>query len=211
MKKIILAVLILSAVAYSQETPPPGFHTHDGFYLSMGIGPGFGDIKNEATNYSYRTAEYSGIGGQFDFRIGGTIADNLILSFDAGGRSILSPELAIDGTTLGTAEDITITDVIMGVGLTYYFMPSNIFISGTIGWGSFTVQVMDYYHSGSTKPGLGLQFKFGKEWWVSTDWGLGIAGGIAYAAADDKTILFSSYHGKFSTTRLFLLFNATYN
>lgn len=211
MKKIILLLMVFSAFAYSQETPPPGFHTHDGFYLSMSIGPGFGDIKWEATNFTFRNVEYSGTGGQFEFKIGGVISNNLILSFDVIARSILNPEMTEDGILIGTANDISITDVIIGAGLTYYFMPSNIFMSGTIGIGSFSIQNQSMGVSGSTKRGLGIEFKFGKEWWVSADWGLGIAAGIASVSADDKTIPFSNYSGKLSTTRFFVLFNTTFN
>ncbi len=214
MKKILLLTIIAAASAYAQVPAPlpQGFHTHDGFYLSMSIGPAFGDITLDAQNTSYNTMTFKGIGGQFDFRIGGVIADNLILSFDMGGRNIMSPEVEIDGVNQGTLVNMSITDVIYGVGLTYYFMPSNFFISGTLGIGSFSLNnINGNYSTSSTRPGTGLQFKAGKEWWVSSDWGLGIAGGIGYVAADEKTLMYSSYRGRLSTTRFFLLFSATYN
>jgi len=209
MKKIIFLLMILSGTVYAQESMPPGFHTHDGFYLSMNIGPGFGKINWEATNFTFKKAEYGGTGGQFEFRIGGVVAENLILSFDLLGRSILNPDMTADGHPATTASDLSVSDIIMGPGLTYYFMPSNIFVSGSVGLGSFSIKFENSGTTGNTKQGLGLQLKAGKEWWVSTDWALGISAGIAYVSADDKPV--SNYTGKFSTTRIFVLFNTTFN
>jgi hypothetical protein len=209
MKQFILLLMILSATVYAQESVPPGFHTHDGFYLSMNIGPGFGKINWEATNYSFKKAEYSGIGGQFEFRIGGVVAENLILSLDLMGRSILNPEITVDGHPANSSLNLSVSDIIIGPGLTYYFMPSNIFLSASSGLGSFSFKYGDSGTTGTTKEGLGIQFKMGKEWWISTDWAFGISAGIAYVSADDKPV--SDYTGKFSTTRLFVLFNTTFN
>ena len=209
MKKIIFLLMMLSVTVYAQESEPPGFHTHDGFYLSMNIGPGFGKINWEATNFSFKKAEFGGTGGQFEFRIGGVVAENFILSFDLLGRSILNPDMTQDGRATATINNLSVSDVIIGGGLTYYFMPANIFVSGSAGLGSFSIKFENSGSTGSTKQGLGFQFKAGKEWWISTEWALGISAGIAYVSADDKPV--SNYTGKFSTTRFFVLFNTTFN
>jgi hypothetical protein len=209
MKKTIFLVIALCMAAHAQETVIPGFHTHDGFYMSMNIGPGFGKIIWEATNINFKKSEFSGIGGQFEFRIGGAIAENMILSFDLLGRSILNPDLTVDGRSATIVGDVSVSDIILGPGLTYYFMPSNIFLSASAGLGSFSLRYGTTGSSGSTKQGFGVQLKVGKEWWVSTDWALGISAGVAYVSADDKPV--SNYTGKLSTTRLFVLFNTTFN
>jgi hypothetical protein len=209
MKNFMFLLLILSIPVFAQESEQPGFHTHDGFYLSMNIGPGFGTINWEATNFSFKKMELGGIGGQFEFKIGGVVAEDFILSFDLIGRSILNPDVTVDGQSGTTSSDFSVSDIILGPGLTYYFMPSNIFVSGTVGLGSFSFRYGNSGLTGSTKQGLGLQLKAGKEWWVSMNWALGISGGIAYVSADDKPL--SNYRGKFSTTRFFVLFNTTFN
>jgi hypothetical protein len=60
------------------------------------------------------------------------------------------------------------------VGASYYFMPENIYLS------------MSFKYSGggisksSVDNGYGLQVSLGKEWWVSKNWGLGLALNISY-------------------------------
>jgi hypothetical protein len=88
-------------------------------------------------------------------------------------------------------------------------MPDNYFINATVGLGKFTMQ---YNNTQSTsESGFGFQIKGGKEWWVSDNWALGVAGGLAYLSANDQTVSGSNYSGKLSTTKIFVVFNTTFN
>ena len=191
---------------------PKGFHMHDGFYLSLNGGPAFGSIKMNATNTSFNTMEFSGTGFQFDFKIGGVISEvaNLILSFDIISRAISSPSLTINGNSASTTSSITASDAMYGIGITKYFMPENIFISATLGVGKFglTINGTDY----GSKTGLALQIKGGKEWWVSDNWGLGVAAGLGNMSADDQAVSSNpNYSATLSTTKFFVVFNTTFN
>ena len=209
MKYILIFLLFISSIGFAQ-TPqeqiiPKGFHQHDGFYLSLTGGPAFG------TNASFKKIEMSGAGFQFDFKIGGVISEenNLILSFDVISRAISGPTMTVDGASASTNTDVTAGDVLYGIGITKYFMPDNYFINATVGLGKFTMQ---YNNTQSTsESGFGFQIKGGKEWWVSDNWALGVAGGLAYLSANDQTVSGSNYSGKLSTTKIFVVFNTTFN
>jgi hypothetical protein len=191
---------------------PKGFHLHDGFYMSLNGGLAFGTITLEATNAGFNKMEFDGGGFQIDFKFGGVISeeDNLILSFDIISRAISSPSLTVNGSSVSTTSSVTAGDVMYGVGITKYFMPENIFINATVGITRFSLTINNT--NSSSQSGFGFQLKGGKEWWVSDNWGLGVAAGLGYSSADDQTESSNpSYSGKLSTTKFFLVFNTTFN
>jgi hypothetical protein len=216
MKAFTILLLIISSIGFAQEPAmtetPKGSQTHDGFYLSLTGGPAFGDIVLEASNVSFKKMEFSGSGFQFDFKIGGVVSEesNLILSFDMISRAISGPSLTVDGVTATTTGDVIASDALYGVGLTKYFMPSNIFISATFGVGVFQLEFNNT--KANSETGFAFQLKAGKEWWVSDNWGLGVAAGVASISADDKTdASMPNYSGQLSTTKFFVVFNTTFN
>lgn len=122
---------------------------------------------------------------------------------------MVGPTVTLDNGQSGTAPNsVTITESMFGAGLTYYFMPQNIFISGSLGSGNFTVNNTDNNTKSSTKYGFSFQLKAGKEWWVGKNWGLGL--GLAYG----KTALTNDADGlseKLNSSRFSIVFNATFN
>ena len=194
------------------QNAPRGFHMHDGFYLSLTGGPAFGPITLNATGVSFKKQEYSGAGFQFEFKIGGVVSEeaNLILSFDLISQTISGPTISQDGVSATTTSDISAGDVIYGVGLTKYFMPSNIFVSATAGIGYFAIGTTSA--QAKSQNGFGFQIKGGKEWWVSDNWALGVAVGFASISADDqKEPSYPSYSATLSATKFFVVFNTTFN
>jgi hypothetical protein len=92
-----------------------------------------------------------------------------------------------------------------GAGLTYFFMPVNMYLSGTVGAGSLSFSGTDL-DGLETDSGLALNFVLGKEWWVSNRWGLGLAGAFDYHSAPDKNV-----SEDWTGTSFSLLFSATFN
>jgi len=193
MRTALLLLLVLgTALAMSQETAPaPGFHEHDGFFLSLGLGPQTANYDDKVSGnlpFSGSTLTFSGWGGLFDVRIGGTVGTNLILSGDLIGRTLSEPKLEVSSGGSGTLQDVTFTETLIGAGLTYYFMPENIFLSGTLGFSQISLE----YNSGSarvsgtTDAGFGLNVKVGKEWWVGADWAIGIAGSAGWMSLSNE-------------------------
>ena len=219
--KLLPALLALPVALLAQPdyTPAPvsldpGYHRHDGFFLSMNLGAALGGTRLEASGSDAQFSEgiYRGGGTLLDFKIGGALRENLILSADLIGRVMTGPEVEIDGEVLGDAsDDLALTDNTFGMGVTYYFMPHNVFVSGTVGIAQFTVENEAADTKGESKTGLGVHLKVGKEWWVGKNWGLGVSGGYGFLKAADKAPAGADYKGELTSQQFYVLFNTTFN
>jgi len=94
----------------------------------------------------------------------------------------------------------------MGAGMTYHIMPTNLFVSASGGIGVLAFED-DYGDSKGTRAGLMLTGMIGKEWWVGTDWGLGVAGQVQYLRVRD----YVPDHARMNALAFSLLFSATFN
>jgi hypothetical protein len=206
-KKIIALFIIVSSLGFAQDS-----ESHKGFYFSLTGGLAFGPITLNATNSTFSTLEANGAGFQYDVKIGAVVSEdeNLILSLDAIGRAISAPSWTLDDTAVYSTSSVSASDAMYGIGITKYFMPSNMFVSGTFGLGKFQI---NYANSKVTShSGFAFQLKGGKEWWVSDDWEFGISVGFAHIAADDQSDPANpGYSGKLSSIKAFLGFSVTYN
>lgn len=219
MKNVILALCLTSALpALVTAQGADGARRHDGFFLS--ISPGVAGGSSEADlgggAGSWDNITYSGPGGILDFKIGGAVAENFILSFDVIGRNVPGPDLETVGGTTELDEDVILSDGTLGLGLTYYVMPANIFFSGTVGVGRFVLtnptEDADDDETVETNAGLSLHAKIGKEWWVSDNWGLGVAAGYGFLGAErNENDSDSDFNGDYSSHKFYVLFNTTFN
>jgi hypothetical protein len=179
---------------------------HTGFYLSMGLGPAFGTITSDM---GHELIDMSGTGVKFDFKIGGAVKENLILHGTMISTMLSGPSVKSSyGGTGKAGDNISITEnMLIGGGLTYYIMPSNLFLSGSLGLGNYSITDTDNSSvNGTTNSGFSMQLKVGKEWWVSRRWGLGIA--LTYG----KTFVDNTAgNEKLNSNRFGILFNATLN
>src|SRR5689334_9075082 len=122
---VIATVLFSVCVLCAQEK------THTGFYLSMALGPAFGDIN--AKDNMGQALSISGTGTGFDIQIGGVVQENLILHGNILIKSITGP--TVNGIKM--SEKYSVGESVLGVGLTYY-LPTNFFLTGNIGSGNFS-------------------------------------------------------------------------
>ena len=212
MKKLTILVFILVFIStcYAQvndKAQEIGYHRHKGFYLSMSAGPNFPSITSEVIgDYNLK---FTGIGAQFDLKIGGAIKENLILHATLLSNTMSGPKTtSADGSSQKTSNNITLGEAMLGGGITYYFMPSNIFLSGSLGIGNFTVIDDDSETNVSTDRGFSMQLKAGKEWWVSKKWGLGVS--LTYGKTN-LTNKPSSGDELLRSNNFGILFNATLN
>ena len=158
-------------------------HTHDGFFLNLALGFGYQGFTYDA-NKAIFDMEANGMSSEFDIKLGGCIAPNTLLH----------------ATILGVAN--------VGIGVTYY-LPQNVFFSGSIGLAAFNLQDntdSDNEITGQTDSGLGVQLAVGKEWWVSDNWGLGVSAAFTYGAAEDKDDM-----GDANAFGVNVMFSATFN
>lgn len=198
---IITSILLLTTISYGQEM---GFHAHDGFYMRFLAGPSYTSSQFDGADNSM---EIKGLSGTFRVQIGSTIANNLILYGELGGASIQNPDIEIGGNPYNTEDTkASITDI--GAGITYYFMPSNFYITGTVLASQYTVEYTggNVKQKGESDRGFGIFIGAGKEWWVSKDWALGLAGFMAYSNVPDK----GNSDVTIGSTTFGVLFSATY-
>jgi hypothetical protein len=176
---------------------------HDGFYMRLHAGFGYLDTSESMSGVKY---SYSGGGATIGAAFGGTIAPNLILYGEFLGTSVAGASVTVGGLDYGEV-DMTLYGI--GPGIAYYFMPINLYLSGTL---TFTrISFTDSYTAedlSDTDIGIGLSLMVGKEWWVARDWGLGLAGQIHIASMRDN---YYGYNPRMRAAAISLLFSATYN
>jgi len=170
--------LLLSFVmqAYSQNNQITNQHNgrrHRGFFLSYSPGVNITNVK--ATD-NYGSSIFKGIGLGNDFKIGGALKENLILHATLLGHGVYEPKIydVNSGQNATRAKDIDFSELLIGVGITYY-TPKNFLFSTSIGLGGFSLTNYSTDEDGSSDSGFGFHLKAGKEWWVSRNLGLGLA------------------------------------
>jgi len=168
--------------------PPPGygqpyreatFHRHLGFFLQMDLG-----IAGQKATWSDSvdgSQKLSGGGGAFSIAIGGAVAENLILAGHLWGYSAFEPDYTVGGQRFSTSgSELSLGLSGIGLNLTYYLMPSNVYLSITPSIA--TVSLQQNGVQVESDSGFGLRLAVGKEWWVSDHWGLGLNGQVAFAS-----------------------------
>jgi len=99
----------------------------------------------------------------------------------------------------------------VGLGVTYYLMPWNLFFTGSVGPAtSVFVQHLDTEDGSKDRTkteigtGIGVKAQIGKEWWVSDNWALGVAiqGDFSHTRGGDS---------RFTQGGGTVLFTATFN
>jgi hypothetical protein len=186
-----------------------GYHRHDGIFLRMTAGPGFGGF--EGTGHAIvpmstevlDDPEQEGtlFGGSFS--LGGALSDNWILHGTAWYCASTSRKREEVDQDFGTA--------VVGGGMSYYFVPSNFYFSASIGLAvtaigmqrrSDPIYAQEYDRESVTATGAGAMLAVGKEWWVSANWALGVAIQLdfSYTEGDDLTVRQGSARALFSAT-----------
>ena len=193
---------------YGPGYPPPGYipapppETHDGLYLRLHLGGGFTSASG-SDNLGNKVT-ISGGSVSLGIALGGAVAPNLALFGTAFASVATQPNVSENGSGSITASgNISLGG--FGAGIVYYFEPINIYLSGVIAAMDLQGQDANGNTTGETKLGPGFQAMVGKEWWVSTHWGLGLAGELMAATMknkDDSSITWNT--GAFS-----ILFSAT--
>jgi hypothetical protein len=190
---------------YVRPPAPPPPNLHDGFYLRLHMGGGFGQVSG--TNSLGDKLEIGSGAVSSGIAIGGVVMPNLIIFGNAFAISLEKPDLNVNGMYDSTQDGATIFGG-LGPGIAYYIDPYNIYFSGTIAATVFQTQKMPNVNKYESRVGLGFQGMVGKEWWVSDNWGLGIAGEFVGAGGMrdkvDSALKWSGY--AFS-----VVFSATYN
>jgi hypothetical protein len=107
------------------------------------------------------------------------VAPNLAVNADFFGSSVFSPNVSQNGVEVGEATDSSVSLYGLGVGVTYWIMPANVYLAGAVGLGQASINV-----EGTTFEadwGFALNALVGKEFWVGEEWGIGVAAQLIWS------------------------------
>ncbi|HEX9251144.1 MAG TPA: hypothetical protein VF870_02830 [Ignavibacteriaceae bacterium] len=178
---ILLTLNVNSTFSQIQAQSSSNINNHDGFFLRMLLGFGQTDLTEEM-DYG-GDLKMSGVGTEFRVQIGGCVSENLILFGDLGGVVVMSPNIEWAGNST-SSDNTSLTISEFGGGLTYYFMPENIYVSFSAVLPVATIEFNTT--KGESKMGFGFFLSAGKEWWIAEQWGLGAALYGSYGSMKDK-------------------------
>jgi len=178
LRNAIAACLGILITASTVRAGGPRDH-EPGFFLRLSTG--IGGAKTAADD-GLVEARLSGLSGDPNFAIGGTITPNFALHATLWGWSVGDPTLEVNGVE-AALNSSKVTLGALGIGITYYFMPVNLYLSPSIGFGALNFEVLGIDAESDT--GVAFDFSVGKEWWVSDRWALGIAGGLGLHSIPD--------------------------
>lgn len=178
---ILYNLIVNTSSAQIQAQPSSNINNHDGFFLRMLLGFGQTDFTEEM-DYG-GDLKMSGVGTELRFQIGGCVSENLILYGEFGGVVVMGPNIEWAGnTTSSDNSSLSISE--FGGGITYYFMPENIYLSLSAVLPMATIEFNNT--KGESNIGYGLFLSAGKEWWIGEQWGLGVALYGSYGSMKDK-------------------------
>jgi hypothetical protein len=138
----------------------------------------------------------------FGISAGWAVVDRLVvhLAFTIAGPG--SPDLVMEGVATHVRSSDTWG---YGPGITYY-LPHNFYLTGTGVIARLSVESLDGRTTQSAR-GPGAELMAGKEWWISENWGLGVAAKMLVAhlpGGDLGPGSWQSFSGG-------VVFSATYN
>lgn len=194
MRSLYCAFLSMSVLlaCISASTPTmaetPGKHTHDGFFLRVGAGAGYASDSAEEDGVEVTVS--GGAVAPIFLDLGFALSKGFSLHASAAGWTIIGPELTIssgsESVTLDGDNDVSASVFLYGLGGTYYFDPSNSFVTVIVGASQFKLENADDPDAWESEWGFGARGMFGKEWWVSDNWGLGVAGYVDISQNKDS-------------------------
>ncbi len=200
MRKILMTLAVASLGIAGTARAQGLSQTHDGFYLRLD--GGIGSMKSTAST-PLGDFEASGTSGLFSVSIGGALTPNFVLGGHLWGGSVSSPDVKLGGLSGSSSSTMTISAI--GLDLTYYFMPINIYVTATPSIARLSTEANG--SSADTKNGFAIRLAVGKEWWVSDNWGLGFNLNFAHSSNEDQ----GTNPPTISTNLFGIAFSATYN
>ena len=180
---------------------PKGYHTHDGFYLHFSLGWGVGFLTQSMDGYD-NEADYDGASASFAMKIGGSLSKAIAMYVLLHDFVISEPDYD-NGYSSGALDGVSIGIVGFGVGATIYPGEGNFYISPSISYASVGWSGNGGNTAYSTHGTL-FRADVGYEWWVSTNWGLGLALSYQHYSGEEDGL-------EDSANFIGLLFSATFN
>lgn len=159
--------------------------------FAVGLGGGFmRETFDDPSAPDERTAVGASLMGSVD--IGGALTDELTLHGRIALLVLAEPDFEADGRDVDLPYHMNVMSVLLGPGLTYNIMPLNLYITGVVGLHvlsyNYDEEDEDFDEDDRDDPlaGFGLNLDVGKEWWVTTQTGIGVAARFAWGTGGGK-------------------------
>jgi hypothetical protein len=168
--------------------PEEGVETHDGILLRFTIGLGGGGMGEELDGDD-SNIDYTGGGLLWAVDVGAGITDTLTVQARLGQTLFFGPQKEIDGEEDELDEGRNLSASLFGAGLTYHFMPINLYVTAIGGLSELRItdgQNPDEYDEDDPTIGFGMNLDVGKEWWVVPQTGIGVAGRFVWATGGSE-------------------------
>ena len=149
---VLSLVPALSRAQTDHPAPPPEstVHRHLGFFLRLDGGVGY---LGSSTSLAGIDASMFGVAIPFGIAIGGAVTENFILAGDLWGIAAVTPSFKLAGQTTAVRNSSFGLSGI-GLNLTYYFMPANIYVSATPSLVGLSLRTSGTDHDSQTGFGL---------------------------------------------------------
>jgi hypothetical protein len=200
------------AVPYAPPPiPDPTAHLHDGFYLRMSIGVGYMGDSVSYSKKAYSDMTVRGGAGSFAILLGGTPRNGLVVGGGIVGVSADRPVFDVGRDSF--VHDGKVTFSMLSGFVDWYPNPREGFhLQALAGLGVLTFEDSVGNTRRRDPAGVGLGLAIGQEWWVGSQWSIGVIGRLMYAHltlkdADDIAGLTE----KHSLVSPAVLFGATYH
>lgn len=161
-----------------------GIHEHDRFFLRLAWGGSY--MQNTSDQLELRVR---GPALEMSVAIGGAVGKGFVVFADLFWSYLYLPTVTGDASAGINDEDGGAGYFGIGPGLAYYLAPSNVFFSFSMGFAApYVVDSGLNYADDVGRRGVIANLMIGKEWWVSEQWGLGLAGrcNLGTAQFDDN-------------------------
>jgi len=157
-----------------------GYHRHEKFYFQFGLGPG----STKSTS-SLLEIKSNGAAMALDMQFGWVFSKKYVVYFAVVGHLMSNPNVVFLKETIPTDSlDVTINGY--GIGFKYYIPAKNLFVDLALLQTTLTLDYGSGRATGETNRGGGIQLGFGKEWWISHSWSLGVEAYYHASSAPDK-------------------------
>ncbi len=196
----------------------PGAETHDGFYLRLNVGPGYTRLSTSTMGSDLSIA---GLDEVLGVALGGAINRHVIIYGTLVGSAVRNPTSKNHGPLSSNVSDGMLVGTVtvggygdagavgFGAGAAYY-LDSNVFFAGSLLASRLFVDGVSGGVAAKTDWGFTFEGLVGKEWWVSDNWGLGVAGQLLLGAMQDHPYANESVP-TWQLTSFSVLFTASYN
>lgn len=159
---------------------PWGYRRHDGvFFRMLAVVELWNALEGDVELTALGVPVVSG-----SLEVGYAFFEGVILNAELifhGGPGI---GLAVDGEET-TDIEASMFGAGLGAGLNYYFVPDNYYLGVSGGVATLFFVDDSTGASGTTEPGFYLALKSGYEWWMTTNWAVGIGGRFVYMNLPD--------------------------